>query len=478
MKILLTDDERMVRLGLISMLDELYPGQHVYREARDGREMLRAAAEFRPDIAFVDIRMPLLGGLEALEQCRQLCPGTQYLILSGYSDFEYARTGIRLGAVEYLLKPVSLETLGAAMGKAMDLVQTRIRQDNARFAHLITHAYNNSTLGREHWGELSGEDRELRIALVVLDHREVAERTHRYGELADALRGCLEARLDGSFLYALFYTAGSALCLVTAGDAPGIAPLLKKTGADQWAPVTTLDCREVSPASFYAICQELHRGLATRNLWGCGRVSAWDPSVRARVEALSPLATQLNALTEAFLAHREIEYKNILNQIYRDGGMEALFRQGEASSLERYFQAALGLEVETGSFRDFVHSLITGADKMYGSGPPKEQPDVITYVTGYIQENYMRDIEIVAIAKEIGISPNYLSRIFHERVGSKFISYLTEVRITNAKRLFTQNPNRTVKEVAGMVGYISVRHFTKTFTRLTGCLPSAYGHKK
>ena len=91
----------------------------------------------------------------------------------------------------------------------------------------------------------------------------------------------------------------------------------------------------------------------------------------------------------------------------------------------------------------------------------------------------MDKISISEAASILGISPNYLSKIFHERTGEKFIDYLTRTRITNAKRILIENSRITVSEAAQRVGYLSTRHFTKTFARYAGCLPSEYtGRRK
>lgn len=85
MKILIADDERMVRLSFISMCEELFPGMHEFLEARNGKEMFSLGKEHQPELAFVDIRMPLMDGLTAIEELSGLCPRTQFIILSGYS---------------------------------------------------------------------------------------------------------------------------------------------------------------------------------------------------------------------------------------------------------------------------------------------------------------------------------------------------------------------------------------------------------
>lgn len=110
MKILIADDERMVRLSFLSMCEELYPDTHQYLEARNGKELIRLVTEERPDVVFVDIRMPLLDGLNAVEQLTASQPDIYFIILSGYSDFSYAQKAIQLGVRNYLLKPLLWRT--------------------------------------------------------------------------------------------------------------------------------------------------------------------------------------------------------------------------------------------------------------------------------------------------------------------------------------------------------------------------------
>ena len=114
MKILIADDERMVRLGLKLMLEELYPERFVYLEATNGMELTVLARDTQPDIIFLDIKMPLMDGLTAFASVKDYCTQTQFVILSGYSNFEYAQKALKLGAKDYLLKPVSLETDAAS----------------------------------------------------------------------------------------------------------------------------------------------------------------------------------------------------------------------------------------------------------------------------------------------------------------------------------------------------------------------------
>ncbi len=106
MKIIVADDEAPARFLLTSYLcDEGFKVEDIL-EASDGEELVALVKQSKPRIAFVDIRMPGLDGLAALERCVPLTPETAWVIVSSFAEFEYARSALRLGVTEYLVKPV------------------------------------------------------------------------------------------------------------------------------------------------------------------------------------------------------------------------------------------------------------------------------------------------------------------------------------------------------------------------------------
>ena len=116
MLILICDDEPMVRIGLTSMLEELEPGVHSYIEAANGCELLEKAA-LLPDLAFVDVQMPVMDGLSAIEAASETSPATKWFLLTGHSQFTYAQRAVGLGISDYLLKPVGIKEIADVMEK-------------------------------------------------------------------------------------------------------------------------------------------------------------------------------------------------------------------------------------------------------------------------------------------------------------------------------------------------------------------------
>ena len=102
-RILLADDHTMVRQGLRKLLEER-PDWDVIAEAGDGREAVRLVEQYKPDVAIIDVAMPLLNGVEATRQITKRAPGTRVLVLSMHADEAYVTQILQSGATGYLLK--------------------------------------------------------------------------------------------------------------------------------------------------------------------------------------------------------------------------------------------------------------------------------------------------------------------------------------------------------------------------------------
>jgi DNA-binding NarL/FixJ family response regulator len=103
LRILLADDHTVVRQGLRKIL-EARPQWEVVAEAADGREAVKQAEEVKPDVAIMDVAMPLLNGIEAVRQIARKVPSTRVLVLSMHNDEAYVTQMLRAGAAGYLLK--------------------------------------------------------------------------------------------------------------------------------------------------------------------------------------------------------------------------------------------------------------------------------------------------------------------------------------------------------------------------------------
>lgn|SRR5690606_14489477 len=110
LKVMLVEDEPTIREGLKHYFDWKALQYHHILEASNGLEGLNLALQERPDLIITDIRMPLMSGLDMIEQLRVELPSSLFVILTGYNEFEYAKRAIKIGGVtEFLLKPLQYD---------------------------------------------------------------------------------------------------------------------------------------------------------------------------------------------------------------------------------------------------------------------------------------------------------------------------------------------------------------------------------
>ena len=119
-RVLLVEDEEIIRKGIRYSVPWEEYGCSVVAEAENGAVGEEKIAELRPDIVITDITMPVKSGLEMITDTRE-----EYkyiaIILTGYSEFEYAQQAIRNGVSDYVLKPLDMDEMGAALEKAVRL---------------------------------------------------------------------------------------------------------------------------------------------------------------------------------------------------------------------------------------------------------------------------------------------------------------------------------------------------------------------
>ena len=115
LRVLLVDDEIMIREGFKRLFDWQAHDCEVVGEAGDGMEALAQIDALRPDIVIMDINIPIMNGLKVIQLSRIKHPGTAFVIVSGYDDFSYCREALRLQITDYILKPVNYEEFGSCI---------------------------------------------------------------------------------------------------------------------------------------------------------------------------------------------------------------------------------------------------------------------------------------------------------------------------------------------------------------------------
>ncbi|MDL2301986.1 response regulator [Lachnospiraceae bacterium OttesenSCG-928-D06] len=114
-RMVVADDEYIVVEGIKAIIKRLDLACEIVGFAYNGLDALKVIKETKPDLVMTDIRMPGLDGLSLIETCQEFLPETQYIVISGYTEFEYARRALSLGVVSYIDKPITISKVGEMM---------------------------------------------------------------------------------------------------------------------------------------------------------------------------------------------------------------------------------------------------------------------------------------------------------------------------------------------------------------------------
>ena len=537
LKVFLVEDEVVMRNGIKNNIPWEQEGFEFVGEASDGELAYPLIKREKPDILITDIRMPFMDGLELSRLVKKELPQIKIIILSGYNEFDYAKTAISIGVTDYLLKPISSAKLLEAVKKVGDMIEKE--QDNVRLMERYEKEMEENILQEKHklWGALASN----RLSTI-----ELLEKGQRLGMDFTA----------SAYIVFLFK-------LMQEGDATGCSDELNRASekvnslSGTWKKVLSFDrspegwaflIKGESEAevleNFAETKKELLNLVAVypkvEYFGGLGSIvqrigdiqNSYKEAARAFSSRFFLDANQIADSAEMVSLHNEedgkIDVSKMLSKKREHELVEKFFKNGTVeevdSFLDELFQSIgeqncksllyrqyvvmdlffcatdfLGnLEISTEelpeecrdinqivekagnaqSLRHQIGILFSETMILRDGHSKKKYSKLLEDAKAFIDENYRHDdMSLNMVAAQVNISPSYFSTIFSSEMGQTFVEYLTHVRLEKAKELLMCSNMRTA-EIGYEVGYKDSHYFSYIFKKVVGCSPKEYRNRK
>lgn len=482
MRFLLVDDDRLIRFSLKSMLLEICPFDCFITEASDGLEMINRCNEYDPDIAFVDIRMPNLDGISAVQKCKTLSPATTFVILTGYSDFEYAQKCIQLGVTDYILKPIDLDSLSEIVSNRKKTLSYQREFNNHIFQlqmHDIFHMpFPNFDQSSKPLDLLNNSYTFLSLTLFI----DCRNSNHLYSEMQNLLISDLKSfnnqLLEKDTLYSIDYSLEGYL-YITYKTAIAEVNYIKRKIEFICNSYLQNDLHIYLYYSTHYSTESLLENIRTVDAYSNLRMDK-KPGTAFELCSLIKSSDQLqfyddfSELISAFQNSNEMQYTEQLNGIYRKFSITPPVC--DLQRLSNYVYCVVGIVIDSKNFKEFMKSFVMLSDEMY-QNINTQSSNKIELIINYVDWAYTNDLSINQLAEKFDLTPNYISKLFHEKTNTKFIDYITDLRMKQAKKILIEKPDSPLKDIALMLGYYSPRHFSTIFKKYTDLSPSEYRKK-
>lgn len=525
---LIVDDEDLIIDRLRLLFRDFADRFELAGAAYSGMEALELAGQLQPDIVLTDIVMPHMDGLALIAALKPLLPSAVFVILTAYSDFEYAKQAIKLGVNDYLIKvPLNGEELRSALEKAALVMEERKRVGQELQQLNRSRLQNVYRLRSQMFGELlRGAATARQISLMREDLRLEANLKHYFAFMLEdsdySAFAALYNESDRSVLkYALLNIVEETIGEQTLD---GIAC---ETGENRYLGLVCLDSglsesrhHNAAMALGHALIANVGTYLRRRINVGFSRIySGWDSLRQACGEAAVKLEGAYYEAAEAILypsypfrpdpaavewaarkrgelvqmkeiSGMETAILGILERLEQEAPRLAASPEAVTSQLEQLLEAVYGLvrdRLELAQDKDKppelrgmgFHAQLAVCRKyaqaclelLQRAGRPE-----IRKAKQYIEASLTKRCTLDEIAEHAGLAPTYLSTLFKREEGETLVDYMNRRKIEKAMELLKEGDYSNL-ELSEMVGIMNERYFCTLFKQICGLPPKKYRKK-
>ncbi|MGO4497295.1 response regulator [Paenibacillus sp. 2RAB27] len=511
-RVMIVDDEKWIRRGLIQSISWNEWGLELVGEASDGAEGYEMALGKKPDLLFLDMRMPGLDGKQLLAMLSQEVPDLLTIVISGYSDFEYTKEAIRHKAFDYLLKPVKKEELAAVVESAL-LELDRREAEKLKVSRIHGEGWLRQLLLRK-------GDREEPFIPSTWQTGEYAlfvgqsDTFEEYGDLACLLPAIHEQLnrkkpflFGGRWEYELMTIQEGSREMILAITGAVLDPkdfcklhatvqnALKQAESVSFSFGLSMGKPEV--AMLEEAYNEARKALSGKPLEAVG-VLLFAEKNGMHLSGNYPQDKEdsfLWVLQSGNIQDAEQEFERLFASFVSDSTTvghlqwcaDILLHAIEKQLQEKDVRIEEICGKNTLMYSELIHQrndlsavkklfkeeLLPVVLSFYSHSGEKQGEKVVGELKKWLESNYEQSFSLHQIASSYYLNPDYLSRTFKKLTGKNFVDYLTDIRMHKAKELMNKTKYKNY-EVAQKVGYEDYRYFSQIFKRKVGMTIGEY----
>jgi two-component system response regulator YesN len=511
----LCDDEVSIVNELKEAIDWKELGIELVGAATRGKEALELILRTQPDLAVMDIRMPELTGLEIISEVRKAKINTDFLILSGYNEFAYAKEAIRLGAKAYLLKPLNISELYDEVCRICSSRSGNTSANRQYIKKLSSNFLRNLISGRI-LNQNSLDAMLFNAGLPIRDTDSFCVVLSYEEPLGEQLNLNIQHQLETLFSHqtCVFFKFNSTQ-IVGIFNTDTEDPMIKA--------MMIIDClkQDRQPLPYIGIGDTVHNliqspysysraitSITYRLYGGDNRIYSWQMIctvspikkfsdidylplvqhiVRHSIEGIRTFCDQfLNELLYVPMPAPNYVFSScfalyqMMEKEFSSYSHEDL--QNMASPQGLYKLNSLD-EIKNWLITSFTH-LSDYIDAVYGYGDTSQKsekhsfPDdpIIQTALQYIQNHILENPKIEDIAREVHLSASYFAIYFKKKTDMNLRDYMLQKKMEHARASLLL-PDTQVTELAYQLGYSDYRSFSRAFKNVNGITPSDFQAK-